>query len=33
MVGMAKTDVAVRIDDAFVGEDAVGDHELAYVEV
>ena len=30
---MAHTDVAVGIDHAFVGEDTVGDHKLAYVEV
>ena len=33
MIGMAHTDVAVRIDYCFVGEDSVGDHELADVEV
>src|SRR5262249_7405213 len=33
MLGMAHTDVAVGIYHAFVGEDAVGDHELANVEV
>ena len=33
MVGMAHTDVAIGIYHAFVGEDAVGDHELADVEV
>ena len=33
MAGMAKTDVAVCIYYAFVGEDSVGDHELADVEV
>ena len=33
MAGMANTDMAVSIDDSFVGEDAVGDHELADVEV
>src|SRR5438876_914097 len=31
--GMAHADVAIGIDDAFVGQDAVGDDDLADVEV
>ena len=33
MVRMAHTDVAVGIHHAFIGEDAVGNHKLAYVKV
>src|SRR5262249_9358113 len=33
MARMAHTDVAIGIDHAFVGEDTVGDHQLANMEV